>query len=345
MTPSARPRAAILGCAGLELGAAERDFFQATDPLGFILFARNCAAPDQVCDLVARLRASVGRADAPVLIDQEGGRVARLKPPNWRLAPPAAAFGALARRDRVGAQRAVALNARLIADELAQLGVTVDCAPVLDLELPKTHDVIGDRAFGADPDLVAALGGAFCDGLLAGGVIPVIKHMPGHGRARADSHLELPTVEASLTLLQATDFQPFKALNRQPWAMTAHVRYTALDPKAPATVSPRIVSEIVRGVIGFDGVLLSDDLGMKALSGDFGARARAAIAAGCDLVLHCSGERTEMAAVMAATPLLGERAAARVARGEAARIAAKKRAVAFDARAARAELDALLAAA
>jgi beta-N-acetylhexosaminidase len=344
MSSSAPPRAAILGCAGSTLGRDERDFFRAADPLGFILFARNCVEPEQVRDLVASLRAAVGRDDAPVLIDQEGGRVARLKPPYWRAAAPAAAFGALAKRDRARAARATFLNARLIASELSALGITIDCAPVLDLGLPETHGVIGDRAFASAPETVAFLGQAFCDGLMAGGVIPVIKHIPGHGRARADSHLELPTVETGRAELAATDFAPFRALHRVPWAMTAHVRYRALDPERAATVSAKILRDIVRGEIGFEGVLVSDDLGMKALAGDMGARAAAALAAGCDLVLHCSGERGDMEAVTRATPPMAPESAARIARAESNRRRAAEKAPPFEPNAARAELDGLLAA-
>lgn len=341
MSERIRPRAAILGCAAVSLSEAERRFFRKSDPLGFILFARNCQTPDQVRTLVASLRETVGRADALVLIDQEGGRVARLTPPHWRKAPAAALFGLLATTSRERACRAVWLNARLIAAELTELGITVDCAPVLDLALPETHSVIGDRAFGGDPTLVATLGRAFCDGLLAGGVLPVIKHIPGHGRARADSHLELPAVEASYATLEAMDFAPFKALADQPWAMTAHVRYTALDPNAPATISPKVVREVIRGAIGFKGALISDDLGMKALEGSFGERARAALAAGCDVVLHCSGVLEEMAAVMAEAPTLGEQAAVRVALAEERRRAPQP----LDPSSVRAELDALLVAA
>lgn len=315
--------------------------FAAADPLGFILFARNCESPAQLSSLVAALRDAVGRADAPVLIDQEGGRVARLGPPHWRKPPAAARFGALAGQGLALARRAVWLNARLIAAELSSLGITVDCAPVLDLALPETHAVIGDRAFGGDPALVAALGRAFCEGLLAGGVLPVIKHIPGHGRARADSHLELPEVSAPRATLRDTDWRPFEALADQPWAMTAHLRYSALDARAPATTSAKLIAEVIRGEIGFDGVLVSDDLGMQALAGDLADRAEAALAAGCDLVLHCSGVMAEMERLTAAVPPLTDPAAARVDRGEVRR----GRPEPFDRDEAMAELDALLAAA
>ncbi|MFI4987725.1 MAG: beta-N-acetylhexosaminidase [Alphaproteobacteria bacterium] len=341
MSDEDRPRAAILGCAGRHLGEAEGRFFRASNPLGFILFARNCETPAQVRALVASLRATIGRADAPVLIDQEGGRVARLTPPHWRKAPAAGRFGALAERSLERARRAAWLNARLMAAELAALGITVDCAPVLDLAAPGGHGIIGDRAFGSDPGRVAALGRSVCDGLAAGGVQPVIKHIPGHGRARADSHVELPEVDTPWAELRATDFAPFKALADQPWAMTAHVRFSAIDAVLPATTSRRLIDEVIRGDLGFAGALLSDDLGMRALAGGFGERAAASLAAGCDVVLHCSGVLAEMAAVMAAVPALGGAAAARVGRA----LSLRGTAGAFDAVSAAAELDALLAAA
>ena len=319
----------------------ERRLFAEADPLGFILFARNCESPAQLGSLVEALRDAVGRSDAPVLIDQEGGRVARLGPPHWRKPPAAAAFGALAGRGLASARRAVWLNARLIAAELSALGVTVDCAPVVDLALSETHAVIGDRAFSGDPAVVAELGRAFCEGLLAGGVLPVIKHIPGHGRARADSHLELPEVSATRETLRATDWLPFKALADQPWAMTAHLRYSALDARAPATISAKLIGEVIRREIGFDGVLISDDLGMQALEGDLAERGKAALAAGCDLILHCSGVLAEMDRLMAAVPPLTDAAAARVNHGEQQR----GRAQPLDRREALAELDALLAAA
>ena len=319
----------------------ERRLFAEADPLGFILFARNCESPAQLGSLVEALRDAVGRSDAPVLIDQEGGRVARLGPPHWRKPPAAAAFGALAGRGLASARRAVWLNARLIAAELSALGVTVDCAPVVDLALSETHAVIGDRAFSGDPAVVAELGRAFCEGLLAGGVLPVIKHIPGHGRARADSHLELPEVSATRETLRATDWLPFKALADQPWAMTAHLRYSALDARAPATISAKLIGEVIRREIGFDGVLISDDVGMQALEGDLAERGKAALAAGCDLILHCSGVLAEMDRLMAAVPPLTDAAAARVNHGEQQR----GRAQPLDRREALAELDALLAAA
>ncbi len=303
------PRAVIFGCAGLSLSDAERAFFRDADPAGFILFQRNCATPEQIRALTADLRACV-RRDAPILIDQEGGRVQRLKPPLWRAAPAAATLAALADGDREAARRAVWINARLIAADLAALGIDVDCAPVLDIPVPGAHDIIGDRAFGTDLDLVAELGRAMGEGLMAGGVLPVIKHIPGHGRATADSHLTCPVVTASAESLAARDLPPFCALADMPFAMTAHVVYTAWDDRV-ATLSPKVIDTIIRGAIGFDGVLMSDDLSMKALGGSFAARTRDALAAGCDVVLHCNGVMDEMAEIAAAASRLSAAAARR----------------------------------
>lgn len=311
------PRAVIFGCAGPELSDRERRLFAEADPLGFILFQRNCIEPAQVRRLVADLRASVGRADAPVLIDQEGGRVMRLKPPHWRAAPPQGLFGELAARNRTSAREAAYLNARLLAFELADLGITVDCAPVLDLRLPGAHDIIGDRALGGEPGQVVELGSAVAQGLLDGGVLPVIKHIPGHGRATVDSHHELPVVEVSRELLEETDFEPFRRLSGQPWAMTAHVVYRAVDPERPASLSRQVIGEVIRGSIGFDGFLVSDDVNMKALKGDVGELSFAAVEAGCDAVLHCTGDLAEMESVARATPRLSDRALERLSRGNA----------------------------
>ncbi len=310
------PRAVVLGCAGEALGADERRFFAEADPAGFILFRRNCASPAQVRRLVDELRNSVGRADAPVLIDQEGGRVARLRPPGWRLFPSAARIGAL---PDPFAEETARLGARLIADDLYRLGVTVDCLPVLDLPVTGADPVIGDRAYGRDPARVAQLAGAACDGLLAGGVLPVLKHIPGHGRARVDSHHACPVVETSLDELCQADFRPFCALKAMPWAMTAHIVYRAIDPQLPATLSPTVIGDTVRGRIGFAGMLISDDLSMAALGGSLGQRTERALAAGCDLVLHCNGDRREMEEVAAAAAPLTAAAVARLATGEAMR--------------------------
>ncbi len=310
--------AAIYGCAGQTLSEAERSFFRSADPFGFIVFQRNIGAPEQIAGLVADLRDTVGRA-APVLIDQEGGRVARLKPPHWRAAAPAARFGQLGSRDRGAAAEAVRLNARLLAAELRAVGIDVDCAPVLDLRLPGAHDVIGDRSFGADAEIVGFLGRAMMEGFLEAGVMPVAKHIPGHGRAGVDSHLALPRVSTARAELEETDFRAFRLCADAPWAMTAHVVYTAIDDANPATTSPIVIDEVIRGSIGFDGLLLSDDLSMQALSGDLGDRARASLAAGCDVVLHCNGDMAEMEAIAAATAALSE-AAERRAAAAAARL-------------------------
>lgn len=308
------PRAIIFGCAGPILEEAEASFFAETNPLGFILFERNCVSPGQVRDLVRSLRATVNRGDAPILIDQEGGRVERLKPPNWRHAPPAGVFAELARNDLVRAESAVRINMRLIAAELYDLGVTVNCAPVLDIPLPSSDPIIGDRAFGDNPGMVTALGRAACDGLMAGGIIPVIKHLPGHGRATADSHKSMPVVDSPREVLAAVDFSPFRALSDCPWGMTAHVLYPAFDANQPATLSRTIIHDVIRGDLQFSGVLVSDDLGMNALSGPFADRASAALAAGCDLVLHCSGNMAEMTEVIAGVPSLTEETRERLIR-------------------------------
>ena len=299
---SREPSAVIFGCAGTSLSASERDFFRDADPLGFILFQRNCETPEQVRGLVAALRDSIGRADALILIDQEGGRVQRLKPPHWRAYPAPARLAALG---GARARDAIRLGARLIADDLARLGITVDCLPVLDIPAAGADPVIGDRAYGDAPESVAALGRAACEGLLEGGVLPVIKHIPGHGRATVDSHLVLPRVEAPRALLQATDFAPFRALADMPLAMTAHIVYTALDAERPATLSRRVIEEVIRGEIGLDGLLLSDDLSMRALGGGFAERTVAALEAGCDVVLHCNGDRAEMTEIAEAARPLG----------------------------------------
>ena len=307
------PKAFISGCAGLELSPDERAFLSDADPWGLILFKRNVADRDQLRALTQTFRACVGRPDAPVLIDQEGGRVQRLGPPHWLSYPAAGRIGAeFAPEDAAAAAR---LIGRLIAHDLREVGITVDCAPVLDVADPGAHAVIGTRAWSESPERVTALGRAFAAGLLAGGVAPVVKHMPGHGRARADSHLELPVVTASHEELAARDFAPFRALADAPAAMSAHIVYTALDADAPATLSEKIVREIIRGEIGFSGLLISDDLSMKALKGDFGDRTRGVFAAGLDLALHCNGDLDEGRPVAEATPWL---AGPSLARAEAA---------------------------
>ena len=301
---SAPPLAAVFGCAGTVLQPEEAAFFRANNPLGFILFARNCDNREQIHRLTADLRAAVVRAEAPVLMDHEGGRVQRLPPPQWRKIPPAAIFGRLAQGDIELGAEAVTLNARLMALELADLGVDVDCVPCLDVHHPAGHQVIGDRAFSADPDVVARLGRAQAEGLRQGGILPVIKHMPGHGRAEVDSHLEMPVVSASREELADQDFRPFAALADLPLGMTAHLLYAALDPDYPATMSKTIIEQVIRGHMGFDGLLFTDDLSMQALGGDLGQRAAGALAAGCDVALHCNGQREEMQAVAEACQAL-----------------------------------------
>jgi beta-N-acetylhexosaminidase len=308
-------RAVILGCAGPRLSAEERGFFSRFNPLGFILFARNVEAPDQLRALIAELRRSVGRADAPVLIDQEGGRVQRLRPPHWRAAPPPARFGELALRDSAAASEAARINAQLIGAELADLGIDTVCAPVLDLRFPGAHEVIGDRAFSSDPEIVSLLGRASCEGFFAAGVVPIVKHSPGHGRGMVDSHLSLPVVEASRSELERSDFRPFKALADMPWAMTAHVVYRAIDAGRPATTSPLIVDQVIRRHIGFDGVLIGDDLSMEALHGSIAERAEATLAAGCDLALHCNGKMDEMEMLTDVVPVMSPKTVARLGRG------------------------------
>jgi beta-N-acetylhexosaminidase len=331
------PRAVILGCAGERLNADERRFFGDADPVGFILFRRNCRFPAQVRDLVAALRDAIGRSDAPVLIDQEGGRVARLRPPFWRLYPSAAFLGSLPDPQ---AELAARLGARLIADDLEQLGITVDCLPVLDIPVAGADPVIGDRAYGTEPGRVTRLARAVCEGLLEGGVLPVIKHIPGHGRARVDSHYSCPVVETDTDELSHTDFAPFRALAAMPWAMSAHIVYMAIDPTEPATLSHRVISQVIRGAIGFDGVLVSDDLSMRALGGGIAERAGRALTAGCDLVLHCNGNRREMETIVSATGSISINTADRLARAEALRRASGPRP--FDRREAEAQLEALL---
>jgi len=329
--------AAILGCSGPVLTVEETAFFRHVRPWGFILFGRNVQSADQVRRLVDALRATVDRPDAPVLIDQEGGRVQRLGPPHWGRYPPGQAYGALAGNDPLTRREITRLGARLMAYDLAALGINVDCVPVLDVPDPLGHEIIGDRAYGQTPDDVALLGRAAAEGLIAGGVLPVIKHIPGHGRAMADSHLELPVVTASWDDLDGRDFAPFKALSDMPMAMTAHVIYAAIDRRRPATTSRSVMRRAIRGAIGFDGLVMSDDLSMKALCGDFTERARASLAAGCDVVLHCNGGMDEMKAVVAGTGALKGRAAAR-ARAALGRLA--KAPEPFDAAEGRARFDA-----
>lgn len=344
MTPSkVKPLAVVFGCEGFELSSLERAFFAANNPLGFILFQRNCDHPDQVRALVADLRGAVGRDDAPILIDQEGGRVARLQPPHWPTFPTAMAYADLYRKTPEDGLEAAWLGGRLIAAELSALGITIDCAPVLDVPQTDADPIIGDRAFGVDAPGVAVLAKAFMDGLMQGGVAAVIKHIPGHGRASLDSHKGLPRVTALREDLQDIDFVPFRALHMAPWAMTAHVVYEAFDARNPATLSPAVIAEVIRKKIGFQGVLVSDDLSMKALDGPFEDRARASLKAGCDVVLHCNGNRQEMVQVAAGCSQMTRAAWSRYKLGELHRNGARRPFDSDDAvRQARHRLDTLL---
>jgi beta-N-acetylhexosaminidase len=296
-------RAFICGLAGLSLSESERGFLGETRPAGIILFKRNVDTPEQVRRLIADARAAAGDGSMLVMVDQEGGRVQRLAAPHWPRYPAARCFCERA-PDLESAKAAARVCARTMAHDLRELGFDTSCAPVLDVPVPGADNIIGDRAYGEDAGTVIALGGAVAEGLLAGGVLPVMKHIPGHGRAMADSHLALPVVDTPLPELEAHDFAPFRALRHIPMAMTAHVVFTAVDPAACVTVSKKAIAEVIRGAIGFDGLLMSDDLSMRALSGTLAERARATFEAGCDLALHCNGEMEEMAAVAAASPAL-----------------------------------------
>jgi beta-N-acetylhexosaminidase len=300
-------KAMILGSSGPQLTEDEILLYRDERPWGFILFARNCVEPAQISDLVAAMRDAVGRPDAPVLIDQEGGRVQRIRPPMIERYPSAAALGALYKHDREIGLRAAWLMSRLHAFDLMKLGINVDCLPVLDVPVEGASNVIGDRAYGFDPKTVYEMGQAAADGLKAGGMLPVMKHMPGHGRGMADSHHELPVVSASRAELEAHDFLPFVALKNELMAMSAHIVFTAIDTKEPATISRKVIDEVIRGHIGFDGLLMSDDSSMNALKGTIGERAARIVGGGCDIVLHCNGLMDEMKAVVnEAIPLAGE---------------------------------------
>lgn len=325
-------RALITGISGPALTGEERAFLREAAPWGIILFRRNVESPKALRTLVEDLRTTLGRA-APVLIDQEGGRVQRLGPPHWPAYPPGAAYGAIYDRDREAGLSAAHLGARLIAADLAALGIDVDCLPIADVPVAGADPVVGDRAYGNDPAKVAAIAGAIAAGLAEGGVLPVLKHIPGHGRATADSHRKLPVVSASRAELEATDFAAFRPLVALPLAMTAHVVFTAIDPVAPATISATIVRDVIRDSIGYQGLLMTDDISMGALSGSVGERTRAAIAAGCDVVLHCNGDMPEMLAVAAEAPVLAGEASRRAA----AALAMRKPAAPIDLVAGRAE--------
>ena len=332
-------RAFIVGVAGLSLAAEERAFLRAAEPWGFILFRRNVDTPEQVRALVAQLRETVGRADAQVLIDQEGGRVQRLGPPHWPKYPAGAHYGAIYDRDRAAGLDAARLGARLIAHYLAELGITVDCLPLADVPVSEADPVIGDRAYGTTPDKVAAIAQAVADGLMDGGVLPVLKHLPGHGRATADSHLKLPVVTTDRATLESSDLAAFRPLKQLPLGMTAHVVFSAIDPVAPATTSVKMVCEVIRAFIGFDGLLMSDDVSMGALSGTLAERSRAALAASCDVVLHCNGKLDEMRQVAGECPVLSGDAARRAA----AALAARRKSAPLDVAKAREEFSAMMA--
>ena len=331
-------RAFITGVSGPELNAEEREFIRAQRPWGFILFKRNIETPGQVAYLITEMRNELAWPDAPVLIDQEGGRVQRLGPPHWPIYPAGAVFGRLYDLDPALGLSAARLSGRLIAADLSDLGVSVDCLPLADVPVTGANAVIGDRAYGTEPDKVAAIARAVTEGLEQGGILPVLKHIPGHGRATADTHFGLPVVETPKAELERTDFAAFQKLADLPMAMTAHVVFSALDPALPATTSATIIEQVIRGVIGFQGLLMSDDLSMNALAGSIAERTRAVFAAGCDMVLHCNGKIDEMREVARETPELSGKALERAGRALASRKAPQP----FDRLKARAELDALV---
>jgi beta-N-acetylhexosaminidase len=331
-------RAFITGVSGPELNAAEREFIRSERPWGFILFRRNIETPAQVALLVRQLRETSGDPQAPILIDQEGGRVQRLGPPSWPVYPPGAVFGALYDMDPALGLTAARLGARLIAADLADIGVSVDCLPLADVPVAGADAVIGNRAYGTEPAKVAAIARAVTEGLEQGGILPVLKHIPGHGRATADTHFRLPVVDTARAELERTDFAAFQPLADLPMAMTAHVVFSALDPAQPATTSATIIEQVIRGVIGFQGLLMSDDVSMNALAGSIAERTRAIVDAGCDMVLHCNGKLDEMQDVARETPELSGEALERARRA----LASRKPPLPLDRLAARVELDALI---
>lgn len=332
-------KAWIAAPAARRLSADERRFFADERPWGFILFARNVSEASQIEDLVAELIDLGGRDTTPIFIDQEGGRIQRLRPPLAPEYPPAASIGRVYASDPAAGQRLAWLQGRLLADDLMAFGINADCVPCVDVPTMDAHSVIGDRAYATNPEAVATLGGAAADGLIAGGVLPVMKHIPGHGRGNADSHLALPVVTTRRDELSRTDFAPFRSLQTLPAAMTAHILYSAIDPVHPATLSATVIESVIRDEIGFDGLLMSDDISMKALAGDLAELSARALDAGCDVVLHCNGDFDEMRKVAgAARPLSGD--AQR--RAEAAESAISARATNDDMPAFRAEYDALV---
>jgi beta-N-acetylhexosaminidase len=309
-------KAWIAGCSGARLTEDERRFFSDERPWGFILFGRNVHSAGQLFDLVAELKDVAGRERVPVFVDQEGGRVQRLRPPLAPKYPPGATLGSIHRADARRGERAAWLQGRLLAHDLMGYGINADCLPCLDVPVEGAHSVIGDRAYGTDPQVVATLGRAAADGLVAGGVLPVMKHVPGHGRGNADSHLELPVVDTPRTRLAEVDFVPFVALKNLPAAMTAHLLFTDIDPTFPATLSPIVIESVIRRQIGFDGLLMTDDMSMKALRGDIGELSRQAVSAGCDVVLHCNGDMAEMQKVASAVQPLRDEALRRALHAE-----------------------------
>ena len=313
----------ISGCSGPVLSTAERAFFARTNPWGLILFKRNCETPEQLKRLTSDFRDAVGRKTAPVFIDQEGGRVQRLGPPSnaWRRYPAARAYGEAFNASALAGLRAARTVGRLMAEDLIAAGITANCVPVLDVPQPGAHEIVGNRAYSDRIEAIMALARAHAAGFADGGVLPVIKHIPGHGRARADSHLELPVVDATRAELEAVDFPPFAAMADAPMAMTAHVVYTAIDKTAPATLSKKVILSVIRKQIGFRGLLMTDDLSMKALTGSYADKTRRALDAGCDIVLHCNGEMVQMEEVAAAAGVLKGKA---LSRAKAALKAARK---------------------
>ncbi|MBE1237595.1 beta-N-acetylhexosaminidase [Phaeovibrio sulfidiphilus] len=337
--PATTPLAVITGLSGLRLTDRERDFFREISPFGFILFGRNVDTPAQVRALCDSLRETTGRDDTPILIDQEGGRVQRLKAPHWAPRPPGEVFGRLFERNPEAGAEALRLNTRLIARDLTALGIDTDCLPVLDVRHPGAHDVVGDRAFSTDPKTVSRLGRIVIDTLLDNGVFPVMKHIPGHGRSECDSHDALPRVTCSHDDLTRSDLVPFSDLRDCPFAMTAHIVYTACDSEQPATLSAEVIRSVIRGQCGFDGLLMTDDLSMKALSGTMESRTRASLDAGCDLILHCNGAMDEMTAVARTARPMDAPALERWERAKARRAKAPAD---FDAAGAQRALDLLL---
>jgi beta-N-acetylhexosaminidase len=304
-------RALIIGCAGTELTPDEVRLFSDINPWGLILFKRNCESPDQIQSLIKSFRTAVARSDAPVFVDQEGGRVQRLGPPHWRKYPEARKFGSLYQINPALALRTARNVGRLMAQDLFDLGFTSTCLPVLDVPQAGAHDVIGNRAYDARPDRVMALARSHVAGLMEGGILPVMKHIPGHGRSMVDSHHDLPIVTASRMELETQDFVPFTGFADCPMAMTAHVVYQSIDPDLPGTLSRKVVRHAIRRVIGFNGLLMTDDLSMKALQGSLGQKAQMAYDAGCDMLLHCNGVIDEMREVAEHAQLLSVKTARR----------------------------------